>query len=205
MKRFSIMLMFFALITCFYGIASADPDGSEGYNCSSCHRGMKDQTPPGSRPNPTPTPTPTPTPQPPVLQLPPMQPNPGPFVGLPPVAEAGANLTVLPGAYGTLNGLFSNDIDGRITSYVWVQTGGTPVQIYNPWTATSFFVAPNTAQTLAFTLIVSDDNGNLGADTVTVTVLGDGNNSGAPSDSGGNDRGNNNNNDDDDDDDDDDD
>jgi len=91
-----------------------------------------------------------------------------------PIANAGADQTVVEGATVTLNGSNSTDADGSIVSYAWTQTGGsTTVTLHNANTATPTFTAPNpgtSALSLTFQLTVTDDGGFTATDTCVVNV-----------------------------------
>ena len=96
-----------------------------------------------------------------------------------PIASAGVDQEVISGTLVTLDGSASGD-DGRIVSWAWERTGGTDglgatVPLNNPNAIKPTF----TANTLAvggsevihiFTLIVTDNEGATGTDTVMVTV-----------------------------------
>ena len=89
-----------------------------------------------------------------------------------PVADAGADQSVAPGATVNLSGAGSFDPDtGDTLTYAWAHTGGTPsVTLTDATTASPSFTAPAAlaaATTLTFTLTVSD--GTL-SDTDTVDV-----------------------------------
>ena len=88
-----------------------------------------------------------------------------------PVANAGADQVVTPGAGVTLVGSASNDPDGSIASYSWVQTSGAAVTLNNANTASPSFTAPSTGTTLTFRLTVIDNQGSSAVDTVNVSVL----------------------------------
>ena len=99
----------------------------------------------------------------------------------PPVANAGADDSVMAGATVTLDGSGSNDPDGDNDdlTYSWVHTSTdgatptTPITLTNAATATATFTAPATAAVLVFTLTVTDDDADAPAshsDTVTITV-----------------------------------
>jgi hypothetical protein len=83
------------------------------------------------------------------------------YINAPPVADAGANQTVSENTAFTLDGSASSD-DGTIQSYIWTQTGGTPVLVENPFmtaSATLAVTAPEVAplgETLTFELVVTD-------------------------------------------------
>lgn len=87
-----------------------------------------------------------------------------------PVANAGADQSVVAGAAVGLDGSASSDSDGSIVSYAWVQTSGTTVALTNADTATPNFTAPNVAGTLVFQLTVTDNDGATASDSVAVTV-----------------------------------
>jgi hypothetical protein len=88
-----------------------------------------------------------------------------------PLADAGADQTVALGASVTLNGQNSNDEPyGQIVSFLWEQTAGTTVTLNNATSETATFAAPNAAGTLSFQLTVTDNDGLIDTDTVSVTV-----------------------------------
>lgn len=89
-----------------------------------------------------------------------------------PVANAGADATVTPGATQSLTGS-ATDIDGDPLTYQWTQASGTPVAITNATSANASFVVPaanGSIQTLTFELVANDGFGNSTADQVTFTV-----------------------------------
>ena len=94
-----------------------------------------------------------------------------PPANLPPVADAGPDLSVDAGVMVFLSGTAS-DPDGAITSHAWTQTGGTPVSLTGADAATAVFVAPdvNLDATLTFRLTVTDDAGAEASDDIRVTV-----------------------------------
>jgi len=89
-----------------------------------------------------------------------------------PVANAGEDQTVEPGASVTLSGAGSSDSDGTITGYAWTQTAGSTVQLGGGNTVQASFTAPNVSarETLTFRLTVTDDDAATDSDTVNVTV-----------------------------------
>lgn len=93
----------------------------------------------------------------------------------PPVAVAGPNQSVLPGALVTIDGSASFDPDGQTPlSYQWSQVTGPPVGLTNGQSTFSF-TAPDEPATLTFELIVRDVLGLASApDRVTVQVSGSG-------------------------------
>jgi hypothetical protein len=95
----------------------------------------------------------------------------GPAAGnVPPVANAGADQTVVTGAAVTLDGSASTDSDGTIASYTWTQLSGTAVTLSGSG-ATRTFTAPGSPTTLLFSLTVTDNSGAPSdPSTVTITV-----------------------------------
>lgn len=94
------------------------------------------------------------------------------FLGLqPPVVDAGAGQTVDELTTVTLSGSAS-DADGTIVTYLWTQTAGTAVTLNNSDTATASFDAPDVVnpEILVFELQVTDDDGQLGTDSIEITV-----------------------------------
>ncbi len=92
-----------------------------------------------------------------------------------PIANAGPNQAVAPGATVTLDGSHSSDPDGQALSYVWTSPGGAALSLAGTTTAHPTFTAPSVASggaalTLPFTLVVSDANASSTPATVTVTV-----------------------------------
>lgn len=87
-----------------------------------------------------------------------------------PVAEAGPDQSVTANATVTLNGTASADSDGTVVAYAWTQTAGSAVALAGADTATPSFVAPATAGTMTFQLVVTDNEGATHADSVTVEV-----------------------------------
>jgi predicted outer membrane repeat protein len=97
------------------------------------------------------------------------------FSNNPPIANAGADQSVVAGSSVTLNGSASYDADPTQTiTYAWTQTAGTPVTLTGASTAQPTFTAPNAAGALTFSLLVTDSLGLASsADTVTITVTND--------------------------------
>jgi len=94
-----------------------------------------------------------------------------------PVANAGADQTgIAAGATVTLDGTGSSDADTDPLTYLWTQTAGDTVTLSDDTEAQPTFTAPTTgsAQTLTFSLVVTDDNGaDSDPDTVDIEVLAD--------------------------------
>lgn len=88
----------------------------------------------------------------------------------PPVADAGADQTVKPGATVTLDGSDSTDADEDIVSYSWVQTAGPEVVLNGADTDKPTFTAPDSSEVLTFELTVTDSKDQQDTDTCVVTV-----------------------------------
>ena len=90
---------------------------------------------------------------------------------VPPIAEAGPDRTVRPLDPVTLTGS-GTDPDGEDNdlTHAWRQTLGATVELSGADTATPSFIAPATADTLVFELVVNDGKDDSEPDTVTVTV-----------------------------------
>jgi len=86
-----------------------------------------------------------------------------------PLANAGADQSVAPGAAVTLAGS-GTDANGTVASFAWTQTSGTAVTLTGAATATPAFTAPASAGTLVFELTVTDNQGATSTDTVSVSV-----------------------------------
>ncbi len=88
-------------------------------------------------------------------------------------ADAGEDQTVDEGTLVTLDGSASAAPEEDIDSYTWSQTAGPTVDLVNPRSIQSEFVAPEvTGDTrLTFNLEVTDIAGNTDTDSVSVTVM----------------------------------
>lgn len=90
----------------------------------------------------------------------------------PPVAVAGADLTVGESSQVTLDGSASYDLDGDNLTYSWIQTAGPNVELSTVTGAQPVFTSPTVGTegtTLVFELTVSDGIANA-TDTVAVVV-----------------------------------
>ena len=91
----------------------------------------------------------------------------------PPVADAGSDQTVNEGTTVTLDASGSSDPDDGVASYQWEQTAGPDVALFDPTASQPTFSAPefqSGADTLTFSLMVTDNGGLFAGDTVTITV-----------------------------------
>lgn len=102
------------------------------------------------------------------------------FINLLPIAVAGSDVSVGPGAQVSLNGSSSRDPDGAVSAYHWDQTGGTAVSLSGTDAPILDFTAPSQPQTMQFRLTVTDDREARSTDTVSVVVV-----PGVPRPSGG--------------------
>jgi len=93
---------------------------------------------------------------------------------LAPVANAGSDQRIVENTQVSLDGSSSNDSDGTIVSYSWVQTAGTPtVSITESTLAVASFTAPDitTNTPLTFELTVTDDDGAVNSSSVVTTII----------------------------------
>ncbi|MCP4344156.1 MAG: hypothetical protein GY795_01345 [Desulfobacterales bacterium] len=91
----------------------------------------------------------------------------------PPVADAGSDLEAREGNTVQLDSSNSADTDGRIKYYLWRQISGPAITLSDAAAVRPAFVAPDTGSdvsVLTFELIVTDNNGLKGADTVLVNI-----------------------------------
>ena len=95
----------------------------------------------------------------------------GTRLNFPPAVSAGADQSVDSGEIVALSGTAS-DPDGTIASYLWEQTGGTPVSLAGANGAEAMFNAPDVSAdvVLTFRLTVTDNDGVAASDDVDVTV-----------------------------------
>ena len=87
----------------------------------------------------------------------------------PPVANAGPDKTVAFGDAVTLEGSASDPEDEAV-AYLWIQTGGVPVELSSASAARPTFTAPSQVTGLVFELVVRDERGLADRDSVTVNV-----------------------------------
>ena len=89
-----------------------------------------------------------------------------------PIANAGTDQTVLEQSVVSLNGSGSNDTDGSIATFNWLQTSGIAVTLSSATLASPDFTAPavTTESLLVFELSVVDNEGASDVDSVSITV-----------------------------------
>ncbi|WP_428741888.1 PKD domain-containing protein, partial [Tenacibaculum sp.] len=89
---------------------------------------------------------------------------------MPPIANAGADGSiVLPTNTFTLDGSQSYDPDGTIVSYLWTKVNGGTV-LFNDANAVSPEISSLEEGTYVFELTVTDNNGAIASDTITIIV-----------------------------------
>ncbi len=86
-----------------------------------------------------------------------------------PIADAGADDTIVLPNPLTLDGGGSDDIDGTISTYLWTKESGGAATITNP-NGVSTTVTGLVEGIYVFRLTVTDDDGASASDTVTITV-----------------------------------
>lgn len=94
-------------------------------------------------------------------------------INIPPVANAGLDLSVAEGTTGiSLDGSSSSDADGTIVNYAWIQLAGVPVSLTSANSVIATFDAPQVGATdiLTFELTVTDELGGVSTDTVNIVV-----------------------------------
>lgn len=89
-----------------------------------------------------------------------------------PVANAGVDQSTESETEILLSGTASNDPDGTIQSYAWVQTSGDEVELTDADKATATFTAPviTEATTYEFELTVTDNNDATAKDKIVITL-----------------------------------
>ena len=90
-----------------------------------------------------------------------------------PVADAGADQRVNGGTTVDLDASASSAAGGSIAAYQWTQIDGTAVQLRNATSAQTSFEAPEVSSDtkLIFRLTVTNSNGAVDNDSVTITVF----------------------------------
>jgi hypothetical protein len=90
-----------------------------------------------------------------------------------PAVDVEAPTTADQGDNVTLNGTATYDPDGSQLYYAWSQDSGVPVSINDDDQPVAHFAAPSVSKNsiLRFNLLVEDENGGIGKNSTTVTVL----------------------------------
>jgi len=99
-----------------------------------------------------------------------LTPPPGPNTNQAPVAEAGTKQSVAVSTRVILDGSASTDPDGDTLTYQWRQTAGDQVTLMVDTGQTVTFIAPDTATSLVFELLVNDGMLSSAPDTVIIEV-----------------------------------
>jgi len=95
------------------------------------------------------------------------------WANIPPVADAGPDLSGAEGSTVTLDGSKSDDPDDNIISYQWAQISGNPVTLSDPTAVSPTFTVSRGTQgdvPYVFQLTVADNGGLEDADTCTVRI-----------------------------------
>ena len=88
----------------------------------------------------------------------------------PPVADAGEDQAVIPGAKVSLDASNSSDPEGKPLLYQWKIASGTgPIVLSSKFTAKTTFVAPSGSGSVTLELVVTDDATHTDKDTVEIT------------------------------------
>jgi hypothetical protein len=99
--------------------------------------------------------------------------NPSPIGNQNPVARAGSDATItLPTNSATLNGDWSSDADGSLTSFTWSKVAGPSQFTLNNSTSSRASVTNLVQGTYTFRLTVKDNNNGTHSDDVNITVNG---------------------------------
>src|SRR6476620_957936 len=90
-----------------------------------------------------------------------------------PAVDVEAPTTANQGENVTLNGTSTYDPEGNQLYYAWSQDGGVPVSLSDDDQIVAHFEAPSVAKNsiLRFNLLVEDENGGIGKNSTTVTLL----------------------------------
>lgn len=102
-----------------------------------------------------------------------------PSVNLPPVADAGPNISATAGEAVALSGLASMDPDGDSLTFMWRQTEGPSLGLGTVFGSAVTFT-PDMAGVYQLELTVTDDRGGADSDTVMVVVNGHANHPAPP-------------------------
>ena len=87
-----------------------------------------------------------------------------------PIAHAESEQIVSPGELVTISGADSFDSDGNIEIYSWTQISGPSTNIEHPDSVVAQFIMPEGEGAVGISLLVFDNEGAFGADTVVVSI-----------------------------------
>jgi len=96
--------------------------------------------------------------------------DPGDLFNQIPVAHAESDHIVNPGELVAISGADSFDPDGNIETYSWVQVSGPPTNIEHPDSMVTQFIMPDGEGGVGMVLLVFDNDGAFGADTIEVLI-----------------------------------
>ncbi|MFT4023220.1 MAG: PKD domain-containing protein [Flavihumibacter sp.] len=88
---------------------------------------------------------------------------------LPPVANAGDDITLTSRDFVQLDGTASVEPDGLISRYNWSQVSGKQVRIANPNAAITAIEGASAGEYI-FRLVVTDEKGSTGHDEIKLTI-----------------------------------
>lgn len=90
-----------------------------------------------------------------------------------PVAIAGSDIILtLPQSLALINGSASYDPDGNVKSYFWKRVSGPSARMFDTWRSTLRVEQMNNTGDYVFVLQVTDNQGAVGYDTVTIRIIG---------------------------------
>jgi len=87
-----------------------------------------------------------------------------------PIAHAESEQIVNPGELVTISAVGSFDSDGNIEAYSWTQISGLPTNIEHPDSVVARFIMPEGEGAIGISLLVFDNEGAFGADTIEVSI-----------------------------------
>ena len=87
-----------------------------------------------------------------------------------PIAQAESEQIVNPGQLVTISATGSFDSDGTIETYSWTQVSGPPTNIEHPDSVVAQFIMPTGEGAVGISLLVFDNEGAFGADTIEVLI-----------------------------------
>ena len=96
--------------------------------------------------------------------------NPDQLFNQAPEAIAQSEQIVNPGALVVISATESFDSDGNIETYSWTQVSGLSINIENPDSSVARFIMPEGVGSVEISLLVFDNEGAFGADTVEVFI-----------------------------------
>ena len=96
--------------------------------------------------------------------------DPGELFNQIPIAHVESEQIVNPGELVIISGVDSFDPDGNIVTYSWTQVSGPPTNIEHPNNIVTQFIMPEGEGAVGISLLVFDNEGAFGTDTVGVLI-----------------------------------